>query len=155
MRQRIYYRLKLQSVWLALLTLLLIGVTNAASQSEKDVWLIVKDGGRGLEIPDGVIVRCSGAGELSYDEQGRMRLHDGCVVKVNGQVVGEKRVTRQDGIVQIVSESKGTVLELKPGPDARLPGRSSETRILRQINAALRWAFLIENAVQFKDEAGE
>ncbi len=109
MRQRIYYWLKLESVWLALLTLLLIGVARAASQGEKEVWLIVKDGGRGLEIPEGVIVRFDGAGELSYNERGQMRLHDWAVVKINGQVVGEKRVARQDGLVQIVSESKGTV----------------------------------------------
>jgi len=119
MGQQFYYRFKLRYVFLALLAMSLMGVARAAGQSEKDVWLIVRDGGRGLEIPEGVIVRFDGAGELSYNEHGRMRLHDGCVVKVNGQVVGERQIARREGSVQIVNESKGTVLELKPGPDAR------------------------------------
>src|SRR5262245_41773526 len=106
-------------ILLSILLLLLVVEAFAASQGGKDVWLIIKDGGRVLEIPEGVIVRFDGAVRLSYNERGRMRLADGFIVKINGQVVSERQVTRQEGMVQVINEIERTILEIKPGPDAR------------------------------------
>ncbi len=82
-----------------------------------DVWLIVNQSRRALEIPTERNIKLNGAGKLEFEQGGRrIKLPPGLAVLVNGEPVVGERLVREGETVRIVNEDGETSWELCPAP---------------------------------------
>ena len=91
----------------------------SGSAEERDVWLLISEGGRRLEIRNGYSVSMNGGGKVNFKDEGRiMELPEGLNIFVDGKPVYVERRVREGEIVRITDGAGKTIWQLAAIPPA-------------------------------------
>jgi beta-lactamase regulating signal transducer with metallopeptidase domain len=101
---------------------------------ERDVWLIIKEGGRRLEIANGYSISMNGGGKVNFKDEGRViELPEGLTILVNEKPVSAERKVHEGELVRIINAAEETVWKLAaiPATDAPRLNRPRSRRGLK------------------------
>jgi hypothetical protein len=97
---------------------IIAGMKPGPSLSEsRNVWLIIKKGGRQLEIAPGYNLKMDGGGKLKFSKGGRIiELPEALTVLVNEKAVSGESSVYEGDTVRIIDEKGRTLWTLAPLP---------------------------------------
>ena len=101
--------------------------------AEKDVWLVIKENGRRLEITNGYSISMNGGGKVNFKDEGRViEMPEGLTVLVNESQVSAERQVREGELVRIINAEGETLWKLAAIP-ARDASRINRPRSRRSV----------------------